>query len=456
MILIAAMTMVAGTDSVAAAELDDVIGDVVVTPTSLEPGDRIRTDVEFCVPDSATAGDTFSLTLAEQLTQLPGSITLRDPDGTVVATATISGQPAVATFELTGYVDERVDVCGTAFFESELSGSAEANSEQTLSFILSGVVTFETVVTVGEPEVGTNRDTARKSAVFNDVADQCRTSLDSCLSWFIESRPGPFASVVITDDGLVDASFECSTLTVRLWSLQPGGSRDVAVLPGDVGATITQSCTVDAVEVTVTNVPAGVIVRSLLRATPSFAAADGGLRFRNVASVTHVTADETSTTDEVNGRVRSSAAGGEASGVIPSTTTATSTTTTTTTVATVATIPTVGATTTTTVATVATIPTVGATTTTVARESGAVVPTTTVAGSGAAATTTTTTVAGSGAAATTTTTTVAGSGAAATTTTVAPILPATGSSNHSMVVVALFSALVGAAMIAASRRRLVS
>jgi LPXTG-motif cell wall-anchored protein len=438
--LAAAASMVVAVNTVTAAELTGVITNITVSPTTVNPGDRVRTDIEFCVPDSATAGDTFSLALAEQLSQLPASITLRDPSGAVVAVATISGAPAVATFELTSYVDDRVDVCGTAFFESELSGSVTPNSTQTLTFVLSGGATFDTVITVGEPDVGTNRSTARKSAVFNDSTDQCRTALDSCLSWFVESRPGPFASVVIADDGLVDATFECATLTVRLWTLKPDGSRDAAVLPGDVGATITSSCTTDSIDVTASNVPAGVIVRSLVRATPSFPDPDGNTTFRNVASVTHVGADQSSTTDETNGRVRSSAAGGEASGVTTTTTTTRPTTTTTT------------RPTTTTTTRPTTTTTTRPTTTTTTRPSSSTTTSTT----GPRTTDSTTTTTGPNTSDSTTTTESRQSGAATTTsptTTAAPRLPDTGGSSRSLTLVALATAMAGAAMIVLSRRR---
>jgi LPXTG-motif cell wall-anchored protein len=411
--LVAAVSLFAVSNLASAAELTNVTLDVTVSPTSVDPGDTIRTDVEFCVPDSATAGDTFSLTLATQLTQLPSSITLKDPDGAVVAVATIGGTPAVATFELTSYVDQRVDVCGTAFFESRLSSSVAANTTQTLTFVLSGGATYDTDVTVGNPDIGIDRTTARKSGVFTDTGDQCRTTLDSCMSWFVESRPGPFASVTITDDGLVDASFVCSSLSVRLWTLNPDGTRAGAVLPGAVGATIsTQDCTASSVDVTVLDVPDNVIVRSLVNATPSFATAGGDVSFQNVASVTHVDGNSGTTTDTVTGRFRSSAAGGEASGVVPPSTTTTTTTSPATTTTT---------TTTAEVTTTSTEPEV---------DQGAV---------------TTTTMAPA------TTTTAAAAGAA--TTTLAPVLPATGQSSGSLVIAAFVFALAGVAMVAASRRR---
>lgn len=402
--MVASASLVSSAGSAAAAELTDVDIDVTVTPTVADPGDRIRTDVEFCVPDSAMGGDTFTVSLAEQLTQLPSSIILRDPASEVVAIAEISGTPAVATFTLTDYVNDRIDVCGRAYFESQLRSDLTPESQQTLSFVVGGGATFDIVVDVGTPDVGTDRSEPRKSAAFSDPGDQCRTVTTSCINWFIESLPGPFASVTIVDDGLVDASFECSTLSVTLWSLLPDGSRDARVTPAD--GTVSSSCTPDSLSVEVTDVPADLIVRTLISATPDLPDPDGDTRYENVAAVTHVDLTEGTITDEVGGSARSSAAGGEASGVLPPPTSTTTTTTTT------------------------------STTTT----------TTTPPGSGAA--TTTTTVLD-----TVTTTTFPGSGAATTTTIPVTLPPTGGGEEGAGALVATLLIGAGVALLTASRRR---
>lgn len=387
-----------------AAELAGVITNVVVSPTSLDPDDRVRTDIEFCVPDSAVEGDTFSLTLAEQLTQVPDTIVLNDPSGATVATASIAGDPQVATFTLTSYVDDRVDVCGTAFFESKLSATTTPNSQQTLTYVVGGGATFDIVVDVGEIDTGVDRSTGRKSATFNDPGDQCRTTVESCISWFIESRPGPFDTVRIVDDELTDAEFECDSLSVVLWTLNSDGSRLSRVTPAD--GTIVTSCDLGNLEVTVTSVPEGVIVRTLIDATPRLPDSDGDTRYTNIAAVTHISETLTIEDNPVRGSVRSSAAGGEASGVIPVTTTTTTSISTTTTST----------------------------------------PTTTSVAVTSTSTSTTTTLPGSGAAVPTTTNTgrlpIPQS----------PVLPATGT-ERSMTLIALASLAAGTAMVAGARRR---
>ncbi|MEO6571771.1 MAG: Ig-like domain-containing protein [Ilumatobacteraceae bacterium] len=404
-VIASSVALLAGAPITSAAELTGVVTDIRVTPTSVEQGGRLRTDLDFQVPDSAMSGDTFTVTLPAELTQLPGSLVLPDPTGEIVATATISAtNPAVATFTLTTYVDDHIDVSGTAFFESQLRSNIAPTPGRTLTFVVSGGATFTTTVQVTPVvTVGTDRTTARKSAVFDDPADQCRTAPASCINWFIESPSGPFDAVHIVDGGLVDAQFVCPITEVALWTVDPlTGARTARVTPPT--AVITQTCDpVSGIDVTVTNVPAGVIVRTLISATPVAPQPDGNFTYGNVASVTADLASMTVYSDDsIGGSVRSSQVGGQASGVVAVATT-------------------------TTVAATTTVP--SDVTTTTGNGSGAVVTTTTLPGQVIAPTTTAPVV------------------------TTAPVLPATGQSDGRMAVAALLSVLAGGAMLMVSRRR---
>lgn len=415
-VLIAASFAMFATGPADAAELGGVINDVTVTPTSAEPGDLLRVDVDFCVPDSATVGDTFSLTLPSQLSGLPTTLVVYSPNGDVVADTSITGSPAVAVFTLTDYVDRRNDVCGSAFFESQLSSDVTPDSQQRLTFVVGGGATFETVVTVGEAGVGVGRDQGRKGAYFGDAGNECRVSLDSCLGWYIETRTGPFASVTIADDGLVDASFECDQFSVRLWTVDGDGLLRSPVSASDAGAVVTKSCTADSIDVEVSSVPANVLVRTLIRATPSVPDPEGGTVYRNAAGVTYLLADETTVTEEVQGSRRSARVGGLAVGV--------TTTTTTTSTATEAPTTSVDTTTSTTPASDTATTTTAAVTTTSVESAAVTTP----------STTTTT---------------------SSTPTTVAALLPATGTGSNTMSVTALLSLAAGGCLLLVARRRTV-
>ena len=311
-----------------AATIADPVTNITVTPANPRLSDSVRTDITWCVPDSTTAGDTFSIALPPELVQLPSGFSLRDPSGLLVANASIVGIPAVATFTFTDYVDTHVSVCGTAFFESRLDATLAPGQTYTLTYVVDGVVTFKPVITIRPGVTTIGRGTARKGAVFSDPSDECRTVAQGCIGWYIESRLGPFTSVTVTDNGVTGFTFECDRLSVTLWSVDAQGNLLRAFDPVSQGATITTTCGPDGFQVVGTNIPANRLLRVLIRATPQVLDPAGGVTFQNSAIVTHVSSDLTENQDTVTGQRRSARVGGDANGVqVPTTTTTTTTTT---------------------------------------------------------------------------------------------------------------------------------
>jgi len=307
---------------VEAATIPNPVINITVTPADPRLADAVRTDVSWCVPDAATAGDTFTIALPEQLVQLPRGFPLHDPDGLLVANASIVGTPAVATFTFTDFVDTHVNVCGTAFFESRLDSSLVPGQTYTLTYIVDGVNTFTPTITIRPGETTIGRDTARKGAFFDDPNDDCRTVATACLGWYIETQLGPFQSVTITDDGLVGATFECDRLTIRIWSVDANGNLETSFSPASAGVTVDPpTCGPDGLAIVAHNIPANRLLRVLIRATPQAIDSAGGVEFQNVASVTQVRQDQTIDEDSVAGQRRSARAGGDANGVQPTPTT---------------------------------------------------------------------------------------------------------------------------------------
>jgi len=301
--------------SVDAATISNPVINITVTPTNPRLSDAVRTDVQWCVPDNAASGDNFSIALPPELVGLPHGFDLRDPNGSLVATASIAGTPAVATFTFTDFVDTHVNVCGTAFFESRLDSSLVPGNTYTLRYVVDGSATFEPQITVQPGVAGVGRDTAHKGSFFDDPGDQCRTVTQGCLGWFIETRLGPFQSVTVTDNGLENAFFECSMMSVRLWSVDASGNLQTPFNAAGAGVTVTTTCTPAGFEVKATNIPADRLLRILIRATPNQPAPNGGVTFKNVATVTHVSS--TSAVDKVGAQRRTAQAGGDANGVVP-------------------------------------------------------------------------------------------------------------------------------------------
>lgn len=354
--VLASVALVGGVSSIvasvpvhAAVILNPVIS-ITTTPANPQLSDPVRTDVQWCVPDSAAAGDSFSIALPPELIRLPSGFVLRDPAGLVVANASITGQPATATFTFTNYVDTHVNVCGTAFFESRLSTTLVAGTRYVLTYIVNHVTTFTTSITPTATGTPTGRTSARKNGFFTDTTDECRTSATGCIGWSIESRLGPFDSVTVNDSAAAGLAFECGTVTVLLWSVDGNGNLLSSSAPA--AGTVTVTCSATSLQVVGTNIPANRLMRVLVRATPQVLNAAGGVTYTNSATVSQA-ASSTPVVDSVATHRRSSSAGGDGNGVVPPATT-------TTTVAPTTTVP--GATTTT---VAAVTPPAGATTTTV-------------------------------------------------------------------------------------------
>ncbi|HEY4611143.1 MAG TPA: Ig-like domain-containing protein [Ilumatobacteraceae bacterium] len=320
-LLLGGVVAIAAADPVGAATIPNPVLNITVTPNNPRLSDGLRTDIQWCIPDSATASDTFSIALPPELTGLPHGFDLRDPNGSLVATAVIAGAPAVATFTFTDFVDTHVNVCGTAFFESRLDSSLVPGNTYTLKYVVDGSATFQPQITIQPSGVVSGRDTAKKGAFFGDPNDQCRTLTPGCLGWFIETQLGPFKSVTITDNGLVGASFECSMMSVRLWSVDASGNLQTPFNAAAAGVTVTTTCTPAGFVVTATDIPADRLLRVLIRATPNQPAPNGGVTFRNVATVAHVSPTNAVDTDNVAAERRTAQAGGDANGVVPTPTT---------------------------------------------------------------------------------------------------------------------------------------
>lgn len=320
-VIVGGISSVVASGQVEAAVIPDPVTAITVTPSNPRINDPVRTDIVWCVPDSSTQGDTFEVALPPQLVQLPKNFNLRDPNGVLVATAVISGTPAVATFTFNSYIDTHTGVCGTAFFESRLDSSLSPGTSYTLTYVVNQVRTFEPVITITPGTTPTGRGSAKKGAYFDDPTDECRTVAEACLGWYIESQLGPFNSVTVNDTAPAGTTFVCAQVTVRLWSVNVNGSLNQNFAPAAGSVSVT--CSPGQLTVVASNVPADRLVRVLVKATPDVLNPAGGVTYVNAATVTHVFLNQTSDVDSISAQRRSALVGGDANGVVPPTTTTT-------------------------------------------------------------------------------------------------------------------------------------
>lgn len=296
-----------------AAVIDGAVTNITVSPTNPRVNELIRTTVDWCVPDGTRAGDTFTISLPEQLGGFPPGFPVTDAAGEVVANVVIAGSdPILATFTMTDYAQTRTGVCGDAWFESRIVDSNLADTTQTLTYVVNGSLTFERQITI-LPARGTTRATAVKYGAFTNTDDQCRNSTVDCIMWGVESRIGPFDEVTFQDVATTGTTFNCARLEVHYFTLNPDLTKAVAFTPAQVGATVAASCSTASFSVTTGPVPPDMIVRVRVPATPDMAIVEGGVVFVNNATVTH-TANGVDIVDQVNDSRRSAAVGGSASG----------------------------------------------------------------------------------------------------------------------------------------------
>ena len=320
LMLLVALALVAGVGlalaggrPASAAVIDGAVRDITVTPTNPRPSQPIRTTIDWCVPNGTEAGDTFTITMPEQLGGFPPTFPLLDPSGELVATATVGGDPVTATFTMTDYAETRVGVCGDAFFESRMDANEVADTTQTLVYEVNGDLTFERTIVV-QAAGGPVRTQGVKRGEWADPDDQCRTATANCIEWVLTTRVGPYDSVEFNDLAADGLAFSCADLSVVYWTVNPDGTRGDSFAPSAVGATSDVDCTPGEVTVVTGPVPADMLVRLRIPASPDTPAPAGGVVYSNIASISHTT-DEDVISDEVDAESRSAVAGGSGSGV---------------------------------------------------------------------------------------------------------------------------------------------
>lgn len=249
----------------AATELPGAITDVSVREDAVGYWSTVTVDVAWSVPDDATAGDTFSLTLPEALDPSVTGFALTDPDGAIVADATISGQQV--TFTLTDYVDTHQAVSGTAWFQTTLDHSVVTDDGPLpLTFEVTGGVHHDDEVTVTGTGQSIDRDVARKFGYFRDRLDQGRTEPDQAIAWAVESALGPAATVAMADAPGAGHEIDCSTVRFRR-AFEFAADGEITDLADVDPASYELTCAPDGIEVVAGPLAAGELFRLDYRTT---------------------------------------------------------------------------------------------------------------------------------------------------------------------------------------------
>jgi hypothetical protein len=215
-----ALCLVAGNASPAfAAEPETVRGaitNISLDKTEAYAAEKVRLNFDFKIPESADAGDQFSLTLpAEQATRGTQAVSLKAPNEEVLATAKWNGKTLV--FTLNEYVDENVDVAGSGFVTVGWD-SAVPNDEKNYDLIynLNDGDTLTTALTYlpyseGTPIDGFERP-AGKQGLFSNRETEGADSPVRALSWALglpATEKGYPDGVVVTDTPQAGSTLNC-------------------------------------------------------------------------------------------------------------------------------------------------------------------------------------------------------------------------------------------------------
>jgi Big-like domain-containing protein len=284
-----------------AAPIDGAITNVSIQQTDAGTNTNMRLDLTWAVPDSASSGDTFTLTLPNELTSVTTGFDLLAPDGSVVATAHVAGK--VVTFTLTTYADTHVDVHGGAFFSVKWDQSnLPTEGPVTLKFTTSTTVYTDTVNYTGSGTI--DRTVPRKAGHW---ADPDVHSGADALVWTLNSPSGPFNKVTFHDTIGAGQALDCATVKLQL-----GSNLDSAGHPGTLSALpaskiITNTCSASSLTIAAGPILADqiIVVRYSVDITdPTLA------KYSNSATVT---VDGTSY-GSISDNVRVPAAGGSGTG----------------------------------------------------------------------------------------------------------------------------------------------
>jgi Bacterial Ig domain len=286
-----------------AAPIDGAITGVNIQQTQAGTNTSMRLNLTWAVPDAASSGDTFTLTLPDELKSVTTGFDLLAPDGSVVATAHVVGK--VVTFTLTDYADTHVDVHGGAFFAVRWDQSnLPTVGPVQLSFTTSTTVYHDTVEYTGTGVGTIDRTKPRK---IGHWVDPDVHSGNDALVWTLNSPSGPFDKVTFHDTIGAGQALDCATLKVQL-----GSNLDANGIPGHVttlpaSKIITQTCSASSL----TLAAGPILADQIIRVRYSVDITDPTLpRYTNSADVT---VDGTSV-GSVSDTVRVPAAGGSGTG----------------------------------------------------------------------------------------------------------------------------------------------
>ena len=307
--MLAMIAMVATAGPSRADVIPDAITSITTTATHVDEGDEVTFRCEWAVPDGSSPGDTFELTLPDQLNWV-GSRTfdLKAPDGSVVATAAVDDADQV-TFTLGDYVASHTrDVHGTCTFVT-LYSTAGTGEQVDLEFQVGAEVIR---VPVGTDEPCTTNCAGSRGDPGKDMwwLDAAQTTTRSVV--WTSATTADTTTVTITDTPAPGLALDCSTVEAHIGQhLGPQGKLAEPYDDDTLPATVT--CAPERLVVRWSSVPSGEYAEVRVNAVVTRASQTA---YANAAVVTF-----NGTDNPVDSTVIRTDASGTGTGQVPPTTT---------------------------------------------------------------------------------------------------------------------------------------
>lgn len=227
-----------------AAEVADAITSVTTDKSSYGYYERVTLNFDWAVPDSTSAGDTFTLNSPNELKALSlAKFPLRAADGSVVANAEWDGK--TVTFTLTDYVDTHDQVSGSGFLTVQWDHSSTPETSAPIVLEFNGTA-VEVVIedkpaptppcteNCPEPTPKPTSRTLGKSGGWTDGSYEGTRDDTNNIWWSVRlpgSEDGFDGPIAIVDTVSAGSTIECDTIAVTTQITLENSASKTAVDP---------------------------------------------------------------------------------------------------------------------------------------------------------------------------------------------------------------------------------
>lgn len=207
------------------------------------PGEVLRIDFDWQLPDEAQSDDTFRVELPDSLRPLEESFDVLDPRGDVIAHSVTTD--AGVDFTLTEYVEHHAGVFGVIHFGVEIVEGTQPGGFADIGWGDGQTTSIEIMPPVDDGWTNDRHRGQKHGEYYPEIG---------AVEWIVMGPLG-YDSVTFEDEAQDGQVFQCGRMRVEIWNLDVGGHWDSSLLAQNHDVT----CDDGRVEGTIRDVPRGKI-----------------------------------------------------------------------------------------------------------------------------------------------------------------------------------------------------